>query len=80
MYGGLAERTGLQFERSEVRRSVGCAGSLPELLRKARLAGDGTYYLPLEMWPADRPTVEIRKPWVVVSALAPPDDKDRPNH
>lgn len=70
VYAGVAERTGVQFDRDTVRRSGGRIGSVPELLRKARLSGDGTYYLPRNMWPADKLEVEIRKPWIVVSSLA----------
>jgi hypothetical protein len=74
VYGGVAERTGESFERSEVRRSSGCCGSLSELIRKARNAGDGYFYLPRDVWPADTERVELRKPWVVVSQGAASSD------
>jgi hypothetical protein len=67
VYASVAERTGVHFERNEVRRSGGCCGSLTELIRKARASGDGTFYMPLNMWPADTERVELRKPWVVMS-------------
>jgi len=67
VYEGVAERTGVQFDRQDVRRSGGCCGSLTEFLRKARAAGDGTFYIPLAMWPADTELIELRKPWVVMS-------------
>jgi hypothetical protein len=67
VYEGVAERTGVHFDRSEVRRSGGCCGSLTALIRKARAAGDGTFYMPLNMWPVDRERVQLRKPWVVMS-------------
>lgn len=67
VYGGFAERTGVQFERNAVRRSDGYCRSLTELLRKARASGDGYYYLPLDTWPAATERLEIQKPWVVVS-------------
>jgi len=67
VYEGVAERTGVQVNRSEVRRNSGLCGSLSELMRKARNSGDGTFYLPAEAWPADTETVEIRKPWIVVA-------------
>jgi hypothetical protein len=69
VYAGIAERTGAQFERSAVRRSSGCCGSVTDLIRKARASGDGTFYLPLNIWPADTERVELRKPWVVISSL-----------
>jgi len=67
VYEGVAERTGVHFERSEVRRSGGYCASLTDLMRKARASGDGTFYLPLGMWPADTERIELRKPWVVMS-------------
>lgn len=67
VYDGFAERTGVHFERGDVRRREGYCGSLTELIRKARASGDGTFYMPLAMWPADRERVELRKPWVVMS-------------
>jgi hypothetical protein len=70
VYAGVAERTGVQFERNAVRRSGGCCRSVTELVRKARNSGDGTFYLPLDVWPADRERLELKKPWVVVSSLS----------
>jgi hypothetical protein len=67
VYEGVAERTGVHFERKEVRRNGGCCGSLTELLRKARDAGEGTFYMPVNMWPADTERLELRKPWIVMS-------------
>lgn len=67
VYDGIAERTGAQFERADVRRSDGCCGSVTALIRKARASGDGTFYLPLDQWPAEKQRLELRKPWVVMS-------------
>ncbi len=67
VYDGVAERTGVHFDRSAVRRSSGCCASLTEFLRKARAAGEGTFYMPLHMWPADTVQFDLRKPWVVMS-------------
>jgi hypothetical protein len=67
VYDGFAERTGKRFERSEVRHSEGCCGSLTGFLRKARAAGEGTFYIPVGAWPADRDKIELREPWVVMS-------------
>ena len=68
VYGGVAERTGVLFERNDVRRSDRCCSSVATLLRKARAAGDGMFYLPLNVWPADRERIELLKPWVVMSS------------
>ena len=70
VYAGGAERTGVQFERDAVRRSGGCCRSLTELIRKARDAGDGYYYLPLNLWPLNTERVPLRKSWVVASSAA----------
>jgi hypothetical protein len=67
VYAGFAERTGVVFEGKDVRRSEGCCRSLAALLRKARDSGDGTFYLPLDVWPADTERVELRKQWVVMA-------------
>ena len=69
-YDGVAERTGVQFERDALRRSSGCCRSLTELIRKARDGGDGNYYLPLSLWPANTERVELQKRWVVMSSLS----------
>jgi hypothetical protein len=67
VYAGVAERTGVLFERNDVRRSGRCCRSLTELIRKARDSGDGAFYLPLSLWPADTERVELQKRWVVLS-------------
>jgi hypothetical protein len=65
---GVAERTGVLFERNDVRRRGGYCKSLTELIRKVRDSGDGYFYLPVDVWPADKERVELLKPWVVVSS------------
>ena len=67
VFDGVAERTGMQFERAVVRRSPGCCGSLTELIRKARDAGDGSFYLPVGVWPPNTERVQLQKTWVVIS-------------
>lgn len=69
VYEDVAERTGVQFERNDVRRSAAYCSSLTELGRKARASGDGSYYLPTGAWPAGVAQLELRKPWLVVSSL-----------
>ena len=61
------KRTGVRFDRSDVRRSEGYCESLTALIRKARASGDGTFYLPIDQWPAETEHLELRKPWVVMS-------------
>ena len=69
VYAGVAERTGAHVEMNAVRRRSGCCVSVTDLIRKARASGDGTFYLPLDAWPADTERVELRKPWIVISSL-----------
>jgi hypothetical protein len=38
-------------------------------MRKVRASGDGVFYLPLDIWPADAERVDLRKQWVVLSSL-----------
>ena len=72
VYAGVAERTGVQFQRSEVRRSGSRCNSLSALIRKARDIGDGYFYLPADIWPADTERVELRKEWIGMSSLPAP--------
>lgn len=67
VYDGVAERTGAHFDRAAVRRSTGLCRSLGELVRKARASGNGTFYLPLKLWPPETDRVELTRPWVVMS-------------
>jgi hypothetical protein len=69
VYEDVAERTGAHFDRSAVRRSDGYCRSLTEFMRKARASGDGTFYLPPDLWPADAERLELRKPWIVMSSI-----------
>ncbi len=69
VYEGVAARTGVRFEQSAVRRSTGYCRSLTELARKARTSGDGCFYLPVDLWPADAESVDLQKRWVVLSSV-----------
>src|ERR1051326_6935538 len=68
VYDGFAERTGARFEKNDVRRRDGYCGSMTQLLQKARSAGEGTFYLPLGMWPAGAEQVPLKKQWVGMSS------------
>ena len=65
VFEGVAERTGVQFDRSAVRRSRSCCKTLSELARKARSSGVGDFYLPAGLWPADTERVDLLRRWVV---------------
>ena len=44
---------------------------MTEFVRKARDAGDGYFFLPLNLWPANTERFELQKRWVVASVSAP---------
>jgi hypothetical protein len=69
VYDGVAERTGAQFTRDAVRHSGSCCKSLSSLIRKARVAGDGYFYLPPGIWPADTTRVPLQKEWIGMSTI-----------
>jgi hypothetical protein len=66
VYGGIAERTGVRYDREAVRRRGGLCTSFRSLEQKARSRGDGYFYLPVQAWPADADKIDITKAWVVV--------------
>lgn len=65
VFEGVAERTGVQFERDTVRRSDACCRSVTELIRKGRAAGDGYFYLPPNLWPAGTEQLRLHKEWII---------------
>jgi len=69
VYEGTAERTGVQFERNDVRHSDAFCRSMSEFLRKARDFGDGVFFMPVKAWPIDTERVEVLKKWVGFSEL-----------
>ena len=69
VYEGIAERTGVQFERNEVRHSDGLCRSLTEFTRKARNSGDGYFFIPAKLWPAGTERFEVLRKWVGFSEL-----------
>ena len=70
VFEGIAERIATGVEWSAVRRSRNRCRSFQELIRKARVSGDGIFYLPLNVWPHDLKSTDVRRPWVVLSDLA----------
>jgi hypothetical protein len=67
VYAGIAERTGVRFDRKDVRRSAGFCRSLQALVRNVRSIGDGTFYLPVDVWPGNSDRFDVYKPWVVMT-------------
>jgi len=72
VYACFAERTGVVFERDDVRHSDRLCTSVSALIHKARASGDGTFYLKVNVWPIDTERVELRKRWIV---MAPTDGR-----
>ena len=66
VYEGFAERTGRLFERNDVRHTGRCFRSVSALIHKARVAGDGNFYLNVNVWPVDTERIELRKRWIVM--------------
>ncbi|HEY5611914.1 MAG TPA: hypothetical protein VIL97_11965 [Thermoanaerobaculia bacterium] len=69
VYQGVGERTGTVVERNAVRGKVGLCKSMRDLATKARVFGDGYYYLPVELWPASGPIVINRRDWKVIGSI-----------
>ena len=70
IYQGVGERTGVTVERNALRGRKGLCKSMRDLSMKARILGDGYYYLPLELWPDEEEPVEIHnKEWTAMSSL-----------
>jgi hypothetical protein len=67
VYDGIAERTGNIVDRATVRRSKSACTTLSELTRKVRRDGDGIYYLPTDIWPADSQTIDLTSKWTPMS-------------
>lgn len=80
VYDGVAERTGVQFEREAVRGSSGQCKCLTELIRRGREVGDGYLYLPIGVWPAGTDRVELQKQWTVISTSQAPRPAKRGVH
>lgn len=70
VYQGIGEKTGIVVERSAVRGRAGLCKSMRDLAVKARILGDGYYYLPVDLWPSNRdPIVVNNTDWTVISSL-----------
>ena len=66
VFNGVAERTGLTFDRAGVRGRRGICRSVTELTAKSRRLGDGYYYLASKAWPAETKSVDLTRPWVTI--------------
>jgi hypothetical protein len=64
VYDGVAERTGVTIDCTDVRGHRGMCRSVTELTAKSRRLGDGYYYLASTAWPADTKSVNLVRAWV----------------
>jgi hypothetical protein len=67
VFEGVAERTGTVVDRQTIRGSGAVCGSVRELARKFRSAGDGTFYLPVLAWPEGVTRLELSSAWVPIA-------------
>lgn len=67
VYEQVAERTGQTVDRSSLRRSRNVCRTLRELARKARQQGDGTFYLPVSLWPEGETQIVLSREWTTIS-------------
>lgn len=66
VFDGVAERTGVHFDRAGVRGHGGICRSLGELYAKSRRLGDGYYYLASPAWPEDAQSVKLAPVWTAL--------------
>jgi hypothetical protein len=64
VFEGVAERTGATLDKQILRGRIGVCRSLTELSRKVREQGDGTFYLPVPLWPERVDRLALLKAWV----------------
>ena len=70
VFQGVGEKTGVIVERSAIRGKVGLCKSMRDLAIKSRVLGDGTYYLPADLWPpVTEPVVINKHDWTVISSM-----------
>ncbi|MGA7613661.1 MAG: hypothetical protein WBX15_00645 [Thermoanaerobaculia bacterium] len=69
VFQGVGEKTGTVVERRAVRGKPGLCKSMRDLTVKARILGDGYYYVPVELWPAKEPVVINKNDWTVISSI-----------
>jgi hypothetical protein len=66
VFNGVAERTGMSFDRDGVRGRQSICRSVTELAAKSRRLGDGFYYLASNAWPADTKSVNLTRAWATL--------------
>lgn len=66
VFGGVAERTGNQFDREGVRGRRTMCRSVTDLGAKFRRLGDGYYYLATGVWPDRIDRVDLNQAWTTM--------------
>jgi hypothetical protein len=72
VFQGVGEKTGIVVERRTIRGKPGLCKSMRDLSIKARVLGDGYYYLPVDLWPesGEEPVVINKQDWTVIGSLS----------
>lgn len=71
IFQGVGETTGTVVEKKALRGRKGLCKSMRELTNKARVLGDGYYYIPIELWPdSDEPVVLSQLDWTTMSSIS----------
>lgn len=70
IFQGVGESTGNVVEKKAIRGRKGLCKSLRDLMSKARVLGDGYYYIPIDQWPDDQePVVLHETSWTPMASL-----------
>lgn len=67
VYDAIAECTGTVVDRETIRGSAMMCRSMMELTRLSRRLGDGTFYLPVALWPAGKKQIPLAETWTTMS-------------
>jgi len=59
VFDGTAERTGTKIELRGLKTGQRTCTSLTDLVRKYKLYGDGTFYLPVGLWPKGETAITL---------------------
>lgn len=71
IFQGVGEATGTVVEKKALRGRKGLCKSMRDLTNKARVLGDGFYYLPVDLWPdGGEPVVLSQLDWTTMSSLS----------
>lgn len=71
IFQGIGERTGTIIERKALRGRKGLCKSMRDLASKARVLGDGFYYVPENLWPENQESVVLNQlEWTTMTSVS----------